>query len=146
MQGEYKRQMIMFIIMVIIGVCFNPMNALVYRSSDIYMSLTIFYGGLLMAFNMMWAHEVIHYLYMGMFNSMFFFIGLISSIAMALLLRSQLLVDDTQWLKRMIGHHSTALTTSHIIYRKTKNPKIKQFAKNIIVAQEKEIAQMKIMI
>jgi uncharacterized protein (DUF305 family) len=52
-------------------------------------------------------------------------------------------VDDEQWLKRMIGHHSTALTTTHKIKKKTKNDKIKKLAKEIIDAQEQEIQLMK---
>jgi len=63
-----------------------------------------------------------------------------------LLLREQLLVDDKQWLKRMISHHSTALTTSHKIYNKTSDPNIKKLSKQIIETQEKEIEQMKSML
>lgn len=42
----------MFIVIVIIGMLFNPMNILAFRFSDLYLSLTLFYGGLLMAANM----------------------------------------------------------------------------------------------
>jgi hypothetical protein len=42
----YKRQIIMFIVMVVIGMLFNPMNILAYRFSDLYISQTLFYGGL----------------------------------------------------------------------------------------------------
>ena len=63
-----------------------------------------------------------------------------------LLLREQLLVDDKQWLKRMISHHSTTLTTSHKIYNKTSDPNIKKLSKQIIETQEKEIEQMKSML
>ena len=35
-------------------------------------------------------------------------------------------MNDKQWLQRMIPHHSTALTTSHKIYNKTSNPKLKK--------------------
>ena len=143
----YKRQIIMFIVMVIIGVLFNPMNILAYRFSDLYISLTLFYGGLLMASNMMWAHEIVHYLSMGHFNMLVFSVGIILSISVSiLLLRQQLLVDDKQWLRRMISHHSTALTTSHKIYNKTNNPKLKNLAKEIIVTQEREIQLMKSML
>ena len=45
----YKKQFIMFIIMVIIGMLFNPMNILAYRFSDLHISHTLFYGGVLMA-------------------------------------------------------------------------------------------------
>ena len=143
----YNRQIIMFIVMVIIGMLFNPMNILAYRFSDLYISLTLFYGGLLMASNMIWAHEIVHYLSIGHFNMLVFSIGIILSIGVSiLLLRQQLLVDDKQWLRRMISHHSTALTTSHKIYNKTNNPKLKKLAKEIIDTQEKEIQLMKSML
>jgi len=136
----------MFMVMVIIGMLFNPMNILAYRFTDLYLSLTLFYGGLLMASNMVWAHEIVHYLSMGHFNMLFFSIGIVLSISIAILLRQQLLVDDKQWLKRMIPHHSTALTTTHNIYNRTNNPKIKKLAKEIIDTQEKEIQLMKSML
>jgi len=143
----YKSQLIMFIVMVIIGMLFNPMNILAYRFNDLYMSLTLFYGGLLMASNMMWAHEIIHYLSMGHFNIYVFSIGIILSIFVSiLLLRSQLFINDKQWLRRMISHHSTALTTSQKIYKKTNNPKLKKLAKEIIDTQEREIKLMKSML
>ena len=76
-----------------------------------------------------------------------FSIGIILSIIISvLLLRQQLFVDDKQWLKRMISHHSTALTTSYKIYNKTNNPKLKNLAKEIIDSQEKEIQLMKSML
>ena len=78
---------------------------------------------------------------------MIFFVGIILSIGVSiLLLRQQFLVDDKQWLRRMISHHSTALTTSHKIYNKTSNPKLKNLAKEIIDTQEKEIQLMKSML
>ena len=142
-----KRQFTMFGVMVLFGMLFNPMNILAFRFSDLYISLTLFYGGLLMASNMIWAHELVHFLNMGHFNSLVFYIGIILSISVSiLLLRQQLFVDDKQWLKRMISHHSTALTTSHIIYKRTKNPRIKKLAKDIIETQEKEIKLMKCML
>ena len=147
MKGSlYKRQIIMFIVMVIIGMLFNPMNVLAYRLSDLYISQTLFYGGLLMASNMIWGHELVHYLSMGHINILVFCIGIVLSICISALLRQQLLVDDTQWLRRMIPHHSTALTTSHKIYNKTNNPELKQLAKEIIETQEKEIRLMKSML
>jgi hypothetical protein len=143
----YKKQIIMFIVMVVIGMTLNPMNILAYRIVDIYISTTLFYGGLLMASNMIWAHEIVHYLSMGHFNIIVFFIGIILSVIVSiLLLRKQLLVDDKQWLRRMISHHSTALTTSHKILNKTNNSKIKKLANKIIITQEEEIKLMKSML
>ena len=84
---------------------------------------------------------------MGHFNILVFTIGIIFSITVSiLLLRSQLLVSDKQWLRRMIPHHSTALTTTHKIYNRTTNLKIKKLAKEIIDTQEKEIKLMKSML
>jgi hypothetical protein len=143
----YKRQFISFIIMVIVGMLFNPMNILAYRFSDLYISQTLFYGGLLMASNMIWAHEIVHYILMGHFDMLVFLIGVILSISVSiLLLRQQFLVGDKQWLRRMISHHSTALTTSHKIYNKTSNAKLKKLAQEIIYTQEKEIQLMKDML
>lgn len=142
-----KHQIIMFIIMVIVGILFNPMNILAYRFSDLYFSQTLFYGGILMASNMIWSHEIVHLLSMGHLNIMIFLLGIFLSVGVSIfLLRSQLLVNDSQWLKRMISHHSTALTTSHKIYKKSKNPKLKKLAKEIIDTQEREITLMKSML
>jgi len=138
-----KYHIIQFIIMVIVGMLFNPMNMLAYRFNDLYISLTLFYGGLLMASNMIWSHEIVHYFSMGHFNTKIFIIGIILSIMCVLLLRSQLLVNDKEWLKRMISHHSTALTTSHKINKNTKNKKIKKLSNDIIKVQEDEIILMK---
>ena len=142
----YKIQIVMFLVMIAVGMLFNPMNALAYRLSDLYISQTLFYGGLLMASNMIWAHEIVHYLSMGHFNAMFFIIGISLSGIVTILLREQILVNDTQWLKRMISHHSTALTTSHKIYNNTSNPEIKKLAKEIIDTQEREITEMKLLL
>ena len=143
----YERHFIMFIVMVIVGMLFNPMNILAYRFTDLYISVTLFYSGLLMASNMIWAHEIVHYLSMGHFNVIVFTVGIMLSVSIStLLLREQFMINDKQWLKRMIPHHSTALTTSHNIYNKTTNPKIKIFAKEIIDTQEREIQLMKSML
>lgn len=136
-------QLITFISMVIVGMLFNPMNVLAYRVDDLYLSTTLFYSGLLMASNMIWSHQIIHYLTIHHINFNVFVFGLLLSILVVILLRKQLLVNDKQWLRRMISHHSTALTTSHNIYNKTTDPKVKQLAKNIINTQEQEIQIMK---
>jgi len=84
---------------------------------------------------------------MGHFNIWVFSIGVVLSVSITVfVLRKQLLVNDSQWLRRMISHHSTALTTSHIIKNKTKNKKLKKLAKDIIDTQEREIKQMKSML
>ena len=142
-----KHQIIQFIIMTVIGILFNAMNVLAYNINDLYFSYTLFYGGLLMASNMMWGHEIVNYYSMSHFNMKIFSIGICLSIFISIfLLRQQFIVNDNQWLKRMISHHSTALTTSHNIYKKTNDPRIKKLSKEIIDTQEREISEMKSMI
>ena len=141
MLNHYLNQ---FIVMVIVGMMFNPMNVLAYKFNHLYISLTLFYGGLLMASNMIWSHEIVHYLSHNKLDSNIFMFGILLSLSITfLLLRTQYNVDDNQWLKRMISHHSTALTTSEIIYERTNNKKIKKLAKEIIDTQNKEINLMK---
>ena len=144
--NDLHSQLILFFIMFLVGVLFNPMNILAYRLSDIYLSLTLVYSGLLMASNMIWSHQIVHYLSMGHFNLKIFVIGILLSLFCVFLLRSQLFVDDQNWLRRMIGHHSTALTTTNQLLknkRHLENDKIYRLAKDIIYTQENEILTMK---
>tara|TARA_Y200000002_G_scaffold55318_3_gene40675 strand:- start:16042 stop:16500 length:459 start_codon:yes stop_codon:yes gene_type:complete len=146
-----KKQLIMFIVMVIVGMLFNPMNILAYRFSDIYISLTLFYGGLLMASNMIWSHEIIHYLHMGKCNLYVFLIGIVLSVSVSyFLLRDQFMIEDKQWLKRMISHHSTALTTTTKLLENNDNfkdnPNLYRLAKDIVYNQKREIIFMKSML
>ena len=73
---DLNYQGIMFIVMIVVGVCFNPMNMLAYRLDDLYLSLTLVYGGLIMASNMIWAHELVHLFHHGMMNRTIFLVGI----------------------------------------------------------------------
>lgn len=57
------------------------------------------------------------------------------------MVRSQTRVSDVTWMKAMIPHHSIAILTSK--RANLKDPEVKKLANDIIVAQEKEIEQMK---
>ena len=136
-----------FIVMTLVGIFFNPMNILAYRLSDLYLSKTLVYGGFLMASNMIWSHQIIHYITMGHFEVKQFLLGIILSLLISkYLLRNQFNIKDNDWLTRMISHHSTAITTSKKIYNRTNNPKIKNLSKEIIETQEREIKLMKSLI
>lgn len=142
-----KTQFIQFIVMTIVGILFNPMNILAYKLDHLYLSTILFYSGLLMASNMIWAHEIVSYMSENMFNQYTFYFGILLSILISIfLLRNQLFVNDKQWLRRMIGHHSTALTSSNLIYNRTNNKEVKELAGNIIDTQTKEIDLMKSML
>jgi hypothetical protein len=150
MPSALHQQIILFIVMFIVGITFNPMNILAYSISDIYLSLTLIYSGLLMASNMIWSHQIVHYLSMGHFNTTIFAIGVLLSIGCVFLLRKQLFVTSNQWLKRMIGHHSTAITTTTQLLQNEDNfiydSYLFTLAKNLVYQQEKEILLMKNMI
>ena len=54
------------------------------------------------------------------------------------------IVGDVLWMKAMIPHHSIAILTSK--RADIKDPEVRKLADDIIEAQEKEIAEMKLMI
>lgn len=142
-------QVISFIVMFIIGISLNPMNVLANSFDDLYLSYTLMYGGLLMASNMMWSHQIIHYITHNNFSTSIFVIGVILSILSVILLRQQLFVDKHQWLKRMISHHSTALTTTTQLLKNKENnkdKKLRELGNAIINVQKDEINIMKDML
>lgn len=58
-------------------------------------------------------------------------------------IRQQQFIDDNQFLKGMIPHHSMAILMAKRIKKRTLNPKIKLLANNIIKTQNIEIKLMK---
>lgn len=58
------------------------------------------------------------------------------------LYRNQVYIDDKEYLKEMIEHHSMALLTSEEILQNSHSERIKKLAANIISTQEKEIEYM----
>lgn len=145
--SSLKSHIVQFVVMFLLGVFFNPMNMLAYDIGHFYFSYTLIYSGILMASNMVWGHEIVHYINHGHFSRTTFIVGVAMSLfTVIVLLRGQLFVDETQWLRRMIGHHSTALTTTRKLLE-TQNfetkPSLYTLGKNIIYTQEKEILMMK---
>jgi hypothetical protein len=55
--------------------------------------------------------------------------------------RSQVTIDDTDYMKAMIPHHSIAIMTSE--RAQINDPRVRQLADEIIKAQRREIAEMK---
>jgi uncharacterized protein (DUF305 family) len=60
------------------------------------------------------------------------------------LVRSQATVDDVDYMKAMIPHHSIAILTS--ARSQISDPRVRKLADEIIEAQEREIAEMKFLI
>ena len=59
-------------------------------------------------------------------------------------LRTQTPVEDVQYMKAMIPHHSSAIMVSK--RANIKDPEVKKLSRQIIASQEKEIAEMEQMI
>lgn len=60
------------------------------------------------------------------------------------LVRSQNTVNDSEYMQAMIPHHSIAIMTSERAH--LRDPRVRALAKGIIVAQRREIAEMKYLI
>lgn len=60
------------------------------------------------------------------------------------LVRSQATVDDVDYMEAMIPHHSIAILTSE--RSKISDPRVRRLADDIIAAQRREIAEMKVLI
>ena len=59
------------------------------------------------------------------------------------LYKKQIGVNDANYLTEMIEHHSMAILTSSEIVKKTKNPRVKRLAKQILAKQKEEIKIMR---
>lgn len=59
-------------------------------------------------------------------------------------LRTQTPIGDVQYMKAMIPHHSSAIMVSK--QANIKDPEVKKLSEQIIQSQEKEIAEMEVMI
>lgn len=71
--------------------------------------------------------------------------GSIAVFALSLwLVRSQATVDDVDYMRAMIPHHSIAILTSE--RAQISDPRVRKLAHEIVEAQEREIAEMKYLI
>lgn len=140
-QGNYKR----FIAMIATStvVMFGLMYLNTYQLSHVMWSETRFW----MAFVMGAVMAVIMLLFMwGMYRNTaknWVIIGAaVATFAIALfLVRSQLTVNDREYMSAMVPHHSIAIMTSE--RAQIKDARVRELANGIIRAQRKEIAQMK---
>ena len=140
-QNHYPALAIMTIISFVImyGVMFLNVDA----SSHIYLSTTRTYMALLMVCPMVLLMLlVMPKMYPR--KSANIVIGLVSVAIFALALaglRTQTPVDDIQYMKAMIPHHSSAIMTSK--HANIHDAEVKALSEQIIRSQEEEIAQMK---
>ena len=148
---EPKEIMIMMIIMFFAGLL-SSMNIWVDKISDVKFHLNDVYMSLLMCG---WS-----LLFMGIYytNISLFLIGIIMTSIIIYCIRNQIFIDEEQYIKGMIPHHSMAVLMSKQLLEKTDNDNnndndnkndiyisnpIKKLANHIINSQEHEIKLMK---
>ncbi|MBB6609719.1 DUF305 domain-containing protein [Pontibacter sp. Tf4] len=140
-KGNYKKFLLM------LGVSFVIMYGVMYLNADkfdhVYLNLNRLYMALLMVSPM--ALVMLGFM-SGMYknkqlNIIIVVVSIVVFAGTLFMLRKQALVDDEQFLKSMIPHHSSAILVSQ--EASIKDPEVKKLTEQIIESQEKEIAEMK---
>lgn len=144
MKTSYLKFFLMLAVSFIIMYAVMFLN--VFEANHIYLSTTRTYMTFLMVCPMaismmlfmwgMYPNKKLNYGIMGVAGTLFV-ICLIG-------LRQQVPVQDEQWMKAMIPHHSSAILTS--TNANISDPEARQLADDIIETQKEEIAQMKAML
>lgn len=140
-EGNYKKFGLM------LAVSFVIMYGVMFLNADqfdhVYLNLNRLYMALLMVAPMalvMLAFMSSMYKNKKL-NSVIVGLSLVVIVGVLLLLRNQAMVDDKQFMKSMIPHHSSAILVSQ--EANLTDPEVKKLARQIIESQEKEIAEMK---
>ncbi|HEY0669462.1 MAG TPA: DUF305 domain-containing protein [Sphingobacteriaceae bacterium] len=140
-KNNYKKLIIMILVSFIImyGVMFLNVDKL----DHIYLSTTRAYMSLLMVtpmaimmlfmMPMMYENKKLNMIIIAI--SIFVFVITLT------FLRTQTFITDSQYIKAMIPHHSSAIMVSQ--EATLKDPELKKLAEQIIKSQEKEISEMK---
>jgi len=131
---QNNHYVVMFFIMILSGLL-STMNVWVDKFDDIRFSINDLYMTLLMSGWM--------FLFMGLFYKEIniFLIGLLLTIIIIWCIRSQFLINETQYKLGMIPHHSMAIHMSKKLLEKNNN--ITPFIENLIKTQENEIIILK---
>ncbi|MFN7118945.1 MAG: DUF305 domain-containing protein [Saprospiraceae bacterium] len=132
---------------IMLAISFVIMYIVMYFNADqfshVYLSLNRFYMTTLMVAPM--ALVMLGFMSAMYHNKKINGIIIASSLALLigvfLLLRHQTLIDDKQYLRSMIPHHSSAILVSE--EAQLDDPEVQALAKQIIESQKKEIEQMK---
>ncbi len=140
-KGNYKK----FLLILLLSFCimYLVMFLNVDKAEHIYLSLTRLYMSLLMVTPMA-ALMLVFMPKMYPNKKMNTIILVSSSIVFVLSLtfiRTQTPINDRQYMKAMIPHHSSAILTSK--HANIKDAEVKELSKKIIASQEEEITQMK---
>lgn len=110
---------------------------------NITFSVGKFYISIIMALLMGFLEVLMYDIHMGIINLYYYLVLIFMLVIFIYLYRNQYYIEDKEYLKEMIEHHSMALLTSEEILQKTRSERVKKLAEIIIQTQEKEIDYMR---
>lgn len=133
----------MFLISIIIG--YWSMSFLINKTSDLTWNLNKFYTALIMSLAMAIAELFMHYAHTDTSSFIVLLVILLSALSYTIYLyMEQESINESQFLRSMIEHHSMAITMSDKILGKPSISKdTTSLAHNIKKTQDKEIELMK---
>ena len=143
---HFKQEIMLFFVMFMISLCVDSMNMMVYSIQDIYLSKALIISSLYMASTMVGAHQIVHYLSYGNLKTHVFITWIGISLMFFYVMRSQMFIKPKDWLREMIPHHSTAITTTTELLKNNKldtNSPVYKLATQILATQKDEITLMK---
>jgi hypothetical protein len=115
--------------------------------TDSYKNITFsvgkFYMSVIMALLMGLLEVFMFDIYMRIISLYYYLILFFILSIFIYLYRNQIYIEDKDYLKEMIEHHSLAVLTSEEILQKTQSERIKQLAETILTTQKKEIEYMR---
>ena len=110
---------------------------------NITFSVGKFYLSVIMALLMGLIEVIMFDVHMKTISGIFYLSLIFLLVTFVYIYRNQVYIDDKEYLKEMIEHHSMALLTSEEILQNTHSERVKKLAENIISTQEKEIEYMR---
>ena len=110
---------------------------------NITFSIGKFYLSVIMALLMGLIEVIMFDIHMKTISGIFYLSLIFLLVTFVYIYRNQVYIDDKEYLKEMIEHHSMALLTSEEILQNTHSERVKKLAENIISTQEKEIEYMR---
>ena len=142
--ASYKNFFLMLAISFV--VMYSVMFLNVDEFSHIYLSFTRAYMALLMVAPMALVMlALMRKMYMNKKINSIITISAVAVFVFALTgLRSQAFISNTQYMKAMIPHHSSAIMSSK--NANIKDPELRRLSESIIKSQEEEITQMKLIL
>ena len=99
-------------------------------------SLNKFYNATFMASSMVLLETLMHS------SVSVLILSLIGMLIMYIMVKSQLFINEKQYLKDMVEHHSMAILTSTKLLEKEISIDVKKLASNILKTQEEEVSLM----